>query len=269
MRFDNRRVPTLLAIIAHPDDESYGFGGTLALAARSGWRCEVISLTSGEGGKRHDGGPVGRAQVGLSRERELADSCTILGAKPPEFWHLPDGHLRDQPSQAGRLRSVIEARSPDLVIALGEDGAYGHPDHIAVYEWLLEAWRTVPAPRPPLLLAAFPRGLFLPQYQRCLPMMGEPPNPPADEIGASPWHYKLPIGEVAATKLASISAHRSQLPGGDPEAIFPPGIVAQLLGVECFSDARGFHDAGVAALLAGFAVGGRPSALPDERPAEW
>ena len=100
-------------------------------------------------------------------------------------------------------------------------------------------------------------------------MMGEPPNPPADEIGASPWHYKLPIGEVAATKLASISAHRSQLPGGDPEGIFPPGIVPQLLAVERFRDARGFHDARVAAVLAGFAVGSRPSTLPDERPAEW
>lgn len=100
-------------------------------------------------------------------------------------------------------------------------------------------------------------------------MMGEPPNPPADEIGASPWQYEVPIAEVAEQKLASIAAHRSQLPGGDPKAIFPPGIVAQLLEVECFSDARGFHDAGVAELLAGFAVGGRPSALPDERPAEW
>ena len=242
-------MPTLLAVIAHPDDESYSFGGTLALAARAGWRCLVVSITSGECGKRHDGGPMGKKQVGIARERELADSCAILGAEPPEFWRLPDGHLRDQPTQAGRLRSVMEGRSPDLVIALGEDGAYGHPDHIAVYEWLMEAWPMVSAPRPPLLLAAFPRGLFLPQYERCLSMMGEPPQPTADEIGSTSWQYEVPIAEVAAQKLASIAAHRTQLPGGDPEAIFPPGIVSSLLDVERFRDWRGTTDAAVAGLL--------------------
>ena len=58
-------MPTLLAVIAHPDDESYSFGGTLALAAQAGWRCHVLSLTSGEGGKRNDGGPDGQVQVDL------------------------------------------------------------------------------------------------------------------------------------------------------------------------------------------------------------
>ncbi len=249
-------MPTLLAIIAHPDDESYSFGGTLALATSAGWRCVVLSLTSGEGGKRHDGGPIGKAAIGEARERELAASCKVLGAEPPEFWRLPDGHVREQPSQVSRLRDFIESSHPDLIVSLGEDGAYGHPDHIAAYRWLLEAWQSLGASRPPLLLAAFAPGLFLPQYRKCLSMMGDPPTPAPEKIGgAAAWHYQLPISQVAPTKLASIAAHRTQLPGGDPEAIFPPDIVQKLLDFERFSDATGRSHARARQLLASLAAG--------------
>ncbi|MEP6872446.1 MAG: PIG-L deacetylase family protein [Anaerolineaceae bacterium] len=242
-------MPTLLAILAHPDDESYSFGGTLALASQAGWRCFVLSVTSGEGGKRHDGGPGGQVQVGLARERELTTSCSLLGVQPPEFWRLPDGHLREQAPQTVRLGSVIETQRPDFIFSLGPDGAYGHPDHIAVFQWLMEAWRSASTPRPSLLLAAFPRGLFLPQYRKCLSMMGRPPSPAASEIGSTAWQYEVPITTVAPTKLASLAAHRSQLPGGDSEALFPPGIVSSLLEVERFSDARATTNEAVASLL--------------------
>jgi LmbE family N-acetylglucosaminyl deacetylase len=92
------------------------------------------------------------------------------------------------------------------------------------------------AGRPPALLwSVFPPGLFLPQYEKCIGMMGDPPDPPAEAIGTDAWDYEIDIHAVRETKLAAIAAHRSQLPGGDPEAIFPPGIVAALLDAERFS----------------------------------
>lgn len=232
-------MPTLLAVIPHPDDESYSFGGTIALASRAGWRCVILCASSGEGGKRHDGVLSPGESVATVRERELAASCEVLGAVPPRFLRLPDGRLRERPSQAGALRSLVEELAPDVMLALGADGAYGHPDHIAVYNWVLEAWRELPEPRPELLFAAFPKGLFLPQYEKCIGMMGDPPSPSPAEIGVDSIDRGVDIRSVAQVKLRAMRAHRSQLPGGDPEALFPPGIVSRLLDSERFVDARG------------------------------
>lgn len=232
-------MPTLLAVIPHPDDESYSFGGTIVLAARAGWRCLVVCASSGEKGKRHDKVFARSASTGKTRERELAASCEVLGAEPPRFLHLPDGRLREQPSQAVALRGLIGEIAPDVILALGADGAYGHPDHIAVLRWLLEAWRELPEPRPELLFAAFPKGLFLPQYEKCIGMMGDPPTPSPAEIGTDSFGCEVDIRPVSQVKLRAIRAHRSQLPGGDPEALFPPGIVSRLLESECFVDMRG------------------------------
>lgn len=225
---------TLLAVIPHPDDESYSFGGTMALAAAAGWRCLVQCATSGERGKRHDGGPPGALHLAKTREAELAASCRILGAEPPVFWGLPDGGLRRHTGEARRLAALLQTLAPDVVLTLGPDGAYGHPDHVELNRWVTEA--VMAAPRPPALLwPVFPPGLFLPQYERCIAMMGEPPSPAAEEIGSDAWEYEVAIAALRETKLAAIAAHRTQLPGGDPAAIFPPGIVAALLDVERFT----------------------------------
>lgn len=254
MPAENSPVPTILALIPHPDDESYSFGGTLALAARAGWACHVECASAGERGKRHDGGLLDPGSVAGARTAELAQSCRILGARPPRVWGLPDGGMREAPSQVSRIVRLFEEFNPDLVLSLGCDGAYGHPDHIALYHWVRaarEAWRGA---GPPLLFAAFPAGLFIPQWQRCIGMLGEPPEPPASAIGCETFHYELPIGRAREAKLAAIAAHRTQLPGGDAEALFPPGIVASLLAAERFHDARGIGSPEVEEILHAFAT---------------
>lgn len=222
-------MPTLLAVIPHPDDESYSFGGTIALAARAGWRCVVACASSGEKGKRHDGGSL--SDTGSAREAELAASCSVLGAQPPRFWRLPDGGLAAVPDgRAWVEKELIEVR-PELVLALGADGAYGHPDHIAVHRWVQAALR---GRELQTLYAAFPRGLFLPQYEKCISMMGQPPSPAEGEIGVDSWDVDVDVLWVREAKLSAIAAHRSQLPGGEPEALFPPGLVAATLTPERF-----------------------------------
>jgi LmbE family N-acetylglucosaminyl deacetylase len=242
-------MPTLLAIIPHPDDESYAFGGTIALASRAGWRCLVECASYGEKGKRHDGGGTTPNEVAEARERELRESCRVLGAEEPRFWGLPDGEMRAHRGEQGRIARLFRDESPDLVLTLGPDGAYGHPDHVGLHRWVREAWGDLPEPRPDLLFAAFPQGLFVPQYERCTGMMGDPPTPRAEEMGAEAFDYAVDIFAIAPVKLAAIAAHRSQLPGGDPEALFPAGIVRALLATEWYEDAGGTPDEATAALL--------------------
>ena len=171
--------------------------------------------------------------------RELSDSCRILGAAPPRFWGVPDSGFREAPSEVPRIACLFEELAPNLVLTLGPDGAYGHPDHIVLQRWVREAWEEAGPGTPELLFPVFPRALFVPQWQRCIDMLGDPPSPSAAELGSDAFDYEVPIAAVAATKREAIAAHRTQLPGGDPEAIFPPGIVAALLSIERFQDARG------------------------------
>ena len=219
------------------------------MAARAGWDCRVECATAGAAGDRFDGGPADPDDLSLVRLAELGASCALLGVAPPRCWGLPDGGLASAPSQASRIERLLTELSPDAVVTLGLDGAYGHPDHIALTRWVVEAWGSLGDDAPPLLFAAFPRGLFLTQYEKCIAMMGEPPCPEPSALGAVPPDFRLPVGCVARQKLGSIAAHRSQLPGGDPEQLFPPGIVRALLPREGFSLFNPAHMPAVAHLL--------------------
>jgi LmbE family N-acetylglucosaminyl deacetylase len=243
-------MPTLLAIIPHPDDETYSMAGTIALLCESGWDVSVHCASAGERGKRHDGGATDAASVAAAREAELRRSCDYLGAGRPFVWGLPDGQLRDHPTQASRLQALFRGAVPDVVVTLGRDGAYGHPDHTAVHRWVAEGWQAMDSRRPALLFAAFPHGLFLPQYYRCISMMGQPPEPSAAEIGAMRWHYEVDVTAVRGRKLAAVSSHRSQLPEGDPYSLFPPGVLAGCLDTERFALAEGSPEPPIAFLAA-------------------
>lgn len=243
-------VAGILVITPHPDDEAYAFGGLLAIAADAGWEWALECATAGERGKRHDGGEPSHEALGRDRLAELARSCAILGvSRPPRCWQLPDGGLAGERSQAERIAQLIAELQPELVLALGPDGAYGHPDHLTLYRWIAESWETLADAAPVLLYAAFPKGLFVPQWEKCLGMLGEPPQPSRDEIGIERPDIAIRIEEVAARKLAAIGAHRSQLPDGDPLAIFPPGIVAGTLREEWYNVGGGRNDAEVLSML--------------------
>lgn len=248
-------MPTALVFIPHPDDESYSFGGLLALLARADWRIEVHCATYGEHGERHDGGLATPNALAETREQELEASCNVLGAEPPHFWGLPDGELHLHSGEQQRIARLLQQRAPDLILALGPDGAYGHPDHLALHRWVVEAWDQFGRPCP-LLFPAFPPGLFIPQYEKCVAsgIMGDPPAIGRADIGSAQAHYTVNIEPVRLIKRASVAAHRSQLPGGEPEAMFPAPIIESLLEQERYIDARGARVSAVATLLSTFVI---------------
>jgi LmbE family N-acetylglucosaminyl deacetylase len=139
-------TPRLMAVLAHPDDESLGFGGTLAKYAAEGVEVFLLTATRGDAGRYHGHRPgdprhPGQSALAAIRETELRAAAAVLGVKEVSVLDYPDQHLdRASPRQAvsllaGHLRRV----QPDVVITFGPDGAYGHPDHIAVSQFTTAA----------------------------------------------------------------------------------------------------------------------------------
>jgi LmbE family N-acetylglucosaminyl deacetylase len=124
----------ILGVFAHPDDEAFAAGGTLAKYAAQGAETMVYSATRGQAGQIRDASTATRHTLGAARERELRDACAILGVQHVACGDYLDGGLRDADFD-GVVRSVTEVIRdfrPDAVITFGEDGAYGHPDHVTI-----------------------------------------------------------------------------------------------------------------------------------------
>ena len=128
------RPPRILAVFAHPDDESFCAGGTLAKYAAEGAEIMVVSATRGEAGQIRDMRAATRQTLGKVREHELRLACRQLGIRHAVCLDYGDGTLQDVDPEAltaGIVRTVREFR-PNAVITFGPDGAYGHPDHVAI-----------------------------------------------------------------------------------------------------------------------------------------
>jgi LmbE family N-acetylglucosaminyl deacetylase len=125
----------LLAILAHPDDESLGLGGILAKYAAEGVRTHVITATRGERGwfGPPDENP-GLDALGRIRERELHDATRALGVGELTLLDYIDGEVEqaDQALLVRRLAGHMRRIRPHVVVTFDHNGIYGHPDHIAV-----------------------------------------------------------------------------------------------------------------------------------------
>ncbi len=124
----------ILGVFAHPDDESFCAGGTLARYVASGAEVMVVSATRGEAGQIRSAGVATRRTLGQVREQELYLACQRLGVQHTVCLDYGDGMLQevDQDILIGGIVEIIRSFRPDVVITFGPDGGYGHPDHIAI-----------------------------------------------------------------------------------------------------------------------------------------
>lgn len=127
-----------MVITAHPDDESLGFGPTIAHYAARGVHVTLVTATRGERGRWHaapfgSGGHPGPEGLAAIRTTELTAAARDLGIAQVEQLGLPDGQVDAAWGETTRrLAGLLVAHEPDVVLTFGPDGAYGHPDHIAV-----------------------------------------------------------------------------------------------------------------------------------------
>jgi len=128
----------LMAVLAHPDDESLGVGGTLARYASEGAEVYLVTATRGERGRYGDGNThPGEDAVGRVREAELRAAARELGVRDVQLLDYIDGDLdRADPREAvGRIVTQLRRARPQVVVTFDPLGAYGHPDHVAISQF--------------------------------------------------------------------------------------------------------------------------------------
>lgn len=132
----------LMCVLAHPDDESLGFGGILCRYADEGVGTYLVTATRGErgwfGAEEEYPGPKALGQI---RERELCAAAEVLGLREVNFLDYEDGILDQADSEEAVARIVAHLRRvrPDVVCTFDPTGAYGHPDHIAICQFTTAA----------------------------------------------------------------------------------------------------------------------------------
>lgn len=130
-----------MCVTAHPDDESLGFGGTLARYASEGVEVSLVVGTKGQSGRFGDGSEPhpGPHRLGEIREAELRAAAEILGVRHVRFLGYVDGRLdeADPREAAARIAGHIRELRPQVLITFDPFGGYGHPDHIAVSQLAL------------------------------------------------------------------------------------------------------------------------------------
>jgi N-acetyl-1-D-myo-inositol-2-amino-2-deoxy-alpha-D-glucopyranoside deacetylase len=227
----------LLAVFAHPDDESFGAGGTLALYARRGVEVHLVCATRGEAGEA-PADCKGFPTVGAMRESELRCAAEILGLAGVHFLGYRDSGMagspenRDPrawasvpPAEAGEaVARFMRSLRPQVVITFDPIGGYRHPDHIAAHRATVEAFRRTTgedggagAPQK-LYFHTMPRGA-LRWAARILPWFGQDPRrfgknrdiDLAALVGVEyPVHAKIDIHSVLDVKQKASACHASQ-----------------------------------------------------------
>src|SRR6266851_1864275 len=146
----NQAPLRLMAILAHPDDESLGNSATLARYAAEGVEITLVTATRGQRGWL--GEPTanpGPEALGRTREAELLAAGAALGLREVVVLDYLDGELdQAEPDQIiCELVAHIRRVRPQVVLTWGPDGGYGHPDHIAIGQFATAAVMRAADPR--------------------------------------------------------------------------------------------------------------------------
>ncbi len=255
-------MPTLLAVLPHPDDESIAVGGTLSRYRRAGVETHVVTCTGGEAGDNLAGIDLqGRTMPDVRRE-EMDAAVAVLGlsshawlgyrdsgmAGTPENDHPEAFTNADLDEAAGRLAAHVRRLRPDVVVSDDEHGTYGHPDHVMAHRVTVAALALAADPTavlddPPHRVRLHvahtisregvqrmhddltSRGLQSPFDEEAVGSFGTP----SDQIATV-----VDVREDFPTKRAAMLAHRSQIAEDSAFFNFPDDLAETAFGHESF-----------------------------------
>ncbi|WP_425147393.1 PIG-L deacetylase family protein [Deinococcus sp.] len=242
--------PTLLAVFAHPDDEAFSVGGTLAFYARRGVRVVLVCATRGEAGKITDPSMT-VTDLGAQREQELRRACEALGIPAPIFLDYHDSgraeRVRHDDPKAlmnvdvfeleGKIRSVIEEVQPQIIVTFDPHGGYGHIDHLQVHRATSAAFfSTGHLPKPPqrLYFTALTHAVA-----EQIGRFGDDLDPLVYGVSDKSVVVHMDVSQFAEHKKAALAAHGTQMGPQSRMGQMPPeqrqAMERVFLGSENFS----------------------------------
>ncbi|HSR29564.1 MAG TPA: PIG-L family deacetylase [Anaerolineae bacterium] len=272
---DSHRL-TLMAVFAHPDDESFGTGGTLArYSADPNVRVVLICATRGEAGEISDPELATPERLGEVREEELRCACKGLGIDALFFLDYRDSGMAGTPENrspgalimadsneaVGKIVAHIRRERPEVVVTFDKNGGYGHPDHIAIHHYTTAAFSAAADPTQyleqveaglephqsqKLYYTAIPHRFFVAVVEK-MQEMGKEISQRYLERLDGPWGLPdeacttdINVQDCWDTKQKAVRCHASQLNADSIFAALPPEIMRELQAWECFQLAESF-----------------------------
>lgn len=228
---------TLLAVFAHPDDESFGPGGTLAKYGAEGVAVHLICATRGEAGESDASQSDECEDLACQREQELRCAASALGLTEVHLLDYRDSGMAGSPDNqhpralmqadpdvlAKQVADLMRQVQPQVAITFDPFGGYGHPDHIAAHRATVAAFERLPEEERPqkLYFTTFSR-TALRWFVRLMPLLGMDP----EAIGKNrdinlraALEHRLPVttqvdvSAYDAIKQQAAACHTSQLSG--------------------------------------------------------
>ncbi len=219
-------LPTILAVFAHPDDEAFPTGGTLAHYAKLGHKVYLACATKGEAGQIKDPSLGEVKDLASVRVGELEAACMALGIERPIFLGFHDSGRKERVRHddplalrnaeifevEAKIREIIERLEPTILITFDPHGGYGHIDHLVIHRATTAAfYSTGYLPNPPqrMFYSAFSieRATAMQQSGRNI-MEGL--DPKLYGVSDSTIALTMNVSAYLPQKMAAIEAHRSQ-----------------------------------------------------------
>lgn len=250
----------LMAVLAHPDDETFGLGGTIATYARKGHDVYYVCATGGEIGTVDEKYLRGFKDIAELRAAELMRAAKVLGLKDvfllgyrdsgmlnSEANKHPDAQINHSVDEvAGKVVKYLRELKPDVVITHDPIGGYRHPDHIHIHKATALAFEKSddPAFHPEAGPPFKPRALYYQIFSRgvlrwavrLMPLFGKDPTKFGRNADVNlrelaevdfPVHVRLDTRPVAEVKREAGAQHASQ--GGGARG-GPLRFIAKLMG---------------------------------------
>lgn len=263
-----RKGLPVFAAFAHPDDEGFGSGGTLAMLVHKGWHVTLLCATNGDVGEISDASLATPETLCQVRQEELRQAMTVTGVQDLRFLNYRDSGMagtadnnhpnalsQAEPTRVvGQLVDTIREVRPEVVITHDPTGGYGHPDHKMICQHATAAFTLAGdataypeqlsqgrQPWAPHLLyyVCFPQSNFRRIWQQMLDRGIKPPfaSLDIDSLGTPDEKVTtvLNVSTFVDTKIASLNCHRTQIDPNGPFAQLPEDIVRDIMRTEYYT----------------------------------